>query len=131
MNSVSIAGRITRKSELKQVNGSQVIHYTIVIDQQIGDKEASHFIDVTSWGKDAEFVDKFCDVGRFVGVEGELRQEKWEASDGAKRSKVVVRAKRTVGYPRSTFPASQREDRPEQTSNSDADLVDVSSDLDF
>jgi single-strand DNA-binding protein len=50
--------------------------------------EAS-FFDVTIMGRSAEAIHKFLVKGKQVGVQGELRQERW-TQEGQQRSKVAI-----------------------------------------
>jgi len=51
--------------------------------------DESHFFDVVLWGKSAEAVNQYLVKGKQVGVEGQLRQNRWE-QDGQARSKVEI-----------------------------------------
>ena len=51
----------------------------------------AYFFDVTSWGKNAEYLKNAIKKGTFVVVEGKLVQDRWE-KDGQKFSKVYVSA---------------------------------------
>ena len=51
-------------------------------------EEVSYF-EVTIWGKQAESLKPYLTKGKQIGVEGYLRQERWE-KDGQKRSKITI-----------------------------------------
>lgn len=51
--------------------------------------EEVSFFDVTIWGKQAEALRPYLTKGKLVGVEGYLRQDRWE-KDGTKFNKVRV-----------------------------------------
>jgi single-strand DNA-binding protein len=94
INSVILVGRLTRNAELKYTNsGMPVSKVGIAInrrrkkDDQWVD-EVSYF-DVTIWGKTAESLQPYLVKGKQIGVQGELRQDRWE-QDGQSRSRVEV-----------------------------------------
>jgi single-strand DNA-binding protein len=57
-------------------------------------KEVS-FIDCKAWGELAQRVSELS-KGTPVILQGELRQERWEASDGSQRSRLVIIADRVT-----------------------------------
>ncbi len=94
INHVVIVGRLTRDAEMKYTNtGTPICKVSIAVnrrrkvDEQWTD-EAS-FFDVTIWGKMGEAIAQYLVKGKQVGIEGELRQSKWE-QDGQSRSKVEI-----------------------------------------
>ena len=94
INHVVLVGRLTRDAEMKYTNtGTPICKVSIAvnrrrkIDEQWTD-EAS-FFDVTIWGKMGESIAQYLVKGKQVGIEGELRQSKWE-QDGQPRSKVEI-----------------------------------------
>ncbi len=96
INSVVLVGRLTRNAELKYTNtGMAVSKISLAInrrwkkDDQWVD-EVNYF-DVTIWGKTAESLQQYLLKGKQIGVEGELRQSRWE-QDGKTHSKVEINA---------------------------------------
>ena len=53
------------------------------------DKEDVSFFDVTIWNKPAENCAKFLSKGKKIGVNGRLKQERWQ-SDDKTHSKVGI-----------------------------------------
>ena len=94
INHVVLVGRLTRDAELKYTNsGSAVSSFSLAINRRrkSGDQwveEVSYF-DIVVWGKTAESLSPYLVKGKQVGIEGELRQNRWE-QDGQKRSRVEV-----------------------------------------
>ncbi len=96
INHVVLVGRLTKNAELKYTNNGQAVSkFSIAVnarrkkDDQWVDE--AHFFDVTYWGKAAEAVNPYLLKGKQVGVEGSLRQNRWE-QDGQSRSKVEINA---------------------------------------
>lgn len=53
--------------------------------------DRASFFDCTAFGHTAEAMNQYGAKGRQIGVDGKLRQDRWEDKDtGAKRSKIVV-----------------------------------------
>lgn len=99
-NLVVIAGRLTRDAELKYIqSGNPVCNFSIANTQYFKPKDGERkedttFVDVTCWGKTAEFASKIG-KGRPVQVEGRLKSESWEdKATGGKRSKLGIIADR-------------------------------------
>jgi single-strand DNA-binding protein len=94
INHVVLVGRLTRDAELKYTaSGQAVCKFSLAInrDRKNGDqweKEVNYF-DIVLWGKRGEAVSKFLLKGKSVGVDGELRQDRWQ-QDGQNRSKVEI-----------------------------------------
>jgi len=94
INVVVLVGRLTRDSELKYTkSGMPIARFSIAVNRSR--KQGEEWVDETSffeidfWGKGAEAVNRYLVKGQQVGVEGELRQDRWE-QDGQQRQKVVV-----------------------------------------
>jgi single-strand DNA-binding protein len=94
INHVVIIGRLTRDAELKYTNtGTAICKISIAVNRRrkVDDQwtEEASFFDVTIWGKMGEAINQYLVKGKQVGIEGELRQNKWE-QDGQPRSKVEI-----------------------------------------
>lgn len=94
INHVVLVGRLTRDAELRYTNsGSAVANISLAIntrrrrDDQWVDE--AHFFDAVVWGKTAESLSSYLTKGKQIGLEGELRQNRWE-QDGQRRSKVEI-----------------------------------------
>jgi single-strand DNA-binding protein len=94
INHVVLVGRLTRNAELKYTNnGAAVSKFGLAINQRRKKDDQwvdeSHFFDIVLWGKTAEAINQYLVKGKQVGVEGQLRQNRWE-QDGQARSKVEI-----------------------------------------
>jgi len=99
MNRVTIAGHLTRDPELKHVGSGTALcklglacnrRYKLKDGEQ---REETLFINVTVWGKAAEYVAENLSKGRPVLVEGRLKSDEWEDKDtGKKRSAIEISA---------------------------------------
>ena len=94
INHVVLVGRLTRNAELKYTNsGAAVSKFGIAINQRRKKDDQwvdeVNFFDVVLWGKSAESINQYLVKGKQVGIEGQLRQDRWE-QDGQSRSKVEI-----------------------------------------
>lgn len=100
LNKVIIAGRLTRKPELRKTpNGNSVTDLLIALNREFttvnGEKQQEVcFVDVVVWGKQAEVCVEYLDTSSPVLVEGRLQLDTWHGKDGGKRSKLRVAAER-------------------------------------
>lgn len=94
LNRVTLVGRLTRDCELRYTDGGMAIcNFSIAVGyrRKQGDQwveEVSYF-DSVCFGKRGESVSRYLTKGKQIGVDGELRQNRWE-QDGKARSKVEV-----------------------------------------
>lgn len=94
MNSVNLTGRLTRDVELRRLEGGKpVAELRIAVDNGVdatGSKRPATFVDVATFGAQAEACARYLAKGRQVAVSGRLIHREWEAEDGSKRSKHSV-----------------------------------------
>ena len=94
INRVVLVGRLTRDAELKYTaSGQAVCKFSVAVNRRRknGDQwedEASYF-DIVLWGRQGESLNQYLVKGKAVGIDGELRQERWQ-QDGQNRSKVEI-----------------------------------------
>ena len=94
INHVTLVGRLTRDAELKYTNSGQAVsNIGIAINQRRRRDDQwvdeAHFFDCVVWGKTAEALNPYLVKGKQIGVEGQLRQNRWE-QDGRTRSRVEI-----------------------------------------
>jgi single-strand DNA-binding protein len=114
INHVVLVGRLTRNAELKYTaSGAAVAKFGIAVnarrkkDDQWTDE--ANFFDVVLWGKVAESLNPYLLKGKQVGIEGQLRQDRWE-QDGQSRSRVEIVASNVMllgGKPTAQVPEGQ------------------------
>jgi single-strand DNA-binding protein len=95
INTVVLAGNLVRDAELKYSNnGLAILEFSIAINDQKkqGDSwvDEVYYFDVTVFGRRAEALQRFLTKGKPVGVEGKLKQDRWQNQEGQNRSKVGV-----------------------------------------
>lgn len=100
LNKVIIAGRLTKKPELRKTpNGVSVTDLLVALNRDFvtlgGERQQEVcFVDVVVWGKQAETCVHALDTSSPVLVEGRLQLDVWHAREGDKRCKLRVAAER-------------------------------------
>jgi len=94
INHVVLVGRLTRDAELKYTtSGQAVCKFSIAVNRARKNGEQwedeANFFDIVLWGKRGEALNQHLLKGKSVGVEGELRQDRWQ-QDGQNRSRVEI-----------------------------------------
>ncbi|MDR1239515.1 MAG: single-stranded DNA-binding protein [Treponema sp.] len=94
LNHVVLIGRLTRDAELKYTAGGQAVcKFSIAVNRRRknGDQweDEANFFDIVVWGRQGESLNQYLVKGKMVGVDGELRQDRWQ-QDGQNRSKVEI-----------------------------------------
>jgi len=94
-NKVILMGNLTRDPEMRVTpNGLSICKLGLALNRVYSTKdgerkEETTFVDVDSFGKQAEVLSKYLRKGSPLMLEGRLRLDQWE-SDGQKRSKLNV-----------------------------------------
>ena len=94
LNHVVLIGRLTRDAEIKYTSGGQAVcKFSIAVNRRkkTGDQweDEANFFDIVLWGKQGESLQSYLVKGKMIGVDGELRQDRWQ-QDGQNRSKVEI-----------------------------------------
>ena len=94
INHVTLVGRLTRDAELKYTNSGQAVsNISIAVNQRRRRDDQwvdeAHFFDCVVWGRTAEVLNTYLVKGKQVGIEGQLRQNRWE-QEGRTRSRVEI-----------------------------------------
>jgi single-strand DNA-binding protein len=83
MNKVILVGRLTVDPELRQTqSGVASCRFTIAIDRRFADKNTGErqadFIQCIAWRQTAEFISKYFSKGKWICVEGSLRNNNYQ-----------------------------------------------------
>ena len=93
MNVVTLIGNLATDVELKNVGEDlQVATFVLAVDRIA--KDEADFFKVSTWNKQAETCARYLTKGRRVALDGRLKSNSWEDSDGNKRNSVEVVANR-------------------------------------
>lgn len=85
MNNVNLIGRMTKDSELKDINGYKICTFTLAVQRPVQkDKEReSDFINCVAYGKTGELINQYIRKGEQLGITGKIRTSSYE-KDGHK-----------------------------------------------
>lgn len=95
-NKVILIGNLTREPEMRVTPGGlSICKFGLAVNRVFTDKEGNKreettFVDIDSFGKQAEVISKYMAKGRPIMVEGRLKLDQWETNTGEKRSKLGV-----------------------------------------
>ncbi len=114
-NKVLLIGNLTRDPQLSYLpSQTAVVDFGLAVNRRWtgkdGEKkEETCFVDCTSFGRQAETINKYLTKGRPVFVEGRLTFNCWTAQDGTKRSKLKVTVEnfQFLGTPSATVQSEQ------------------------
>lgn len=95
-NKVILLGNLTRDPELRVTPAGQSICKIAVAttrvfnDKEGNQREETTYIDIDSFGRQAEVISQYFTKGKPILVEGRLRLDQWETNEGEKRNKLKV-----------------------------------------
>ncbi len=125
INSVVLVGRLTRDPELKTTQqGVSVCSFSIAVDRNFaraGEERQADFINIVTWRQTAEFVAKYFNKGKLIGVQGSLQSRRYTDKDQNTRTAYEVVANQV------TFVGSKNDSGNSQPAN----VYDVGQGSDF
>lgn len=97
VNTCALVGNLVRDPEVRAANsGSVVMNFSMAVNDREKNPQTGEWEDMPSYydcvmfGNRAEAVSRYLSKGSKVAVRGHLKQRRWEAKDGTKRSKVEI-----------------------------------------
>jgi single-strand DNA-binding protein len=90
MNKVILIGRLVRDPEIRWTQGQDVkctARYTLAVDRKVkkdSNQQSADFISCVSWGKTAEFVEKYLKKGIKIAAEGRIITGSYTNKEGTK-----------------------------------------------
>jgi single-strand DNA-binding protein len=89
MNKAILMGRLTKDPEVRySQNNLAVCNYTIAVNRQFarqGEERQADFIPIVTFGKTAEFCEKYFRKGQQVAVSGRIQVRTWDDNEGKRR----------------------------------------------
>lgn len=86
MNSVALVGRLTKDPEVRYSQGEDamaVARFTLAVDRKFkGQGQQADFIRCIAFKKTAETIERYCNKGTKIGVEGRIQTGSYKAQDG-------------------------------------------------
>jgi len=106
LNKVLLLGNLTRDPELRYApNGTPVANFGLAINRRYRQgeewREEVCYVDVVTFGRQAETVGEYLSKGNLAMIEGRLQWRSWETEDGQRRSKHEIVANNVQFMPRS------------------------------
>ncbi|WP_436954466.1 single-stranded DNA-binding protein [Staphylococcus ureilyticus] len=135
MNIVAITGRITKDLELKQAGQTQVINFSMAVENPYKKDDAS-FFEIVAFGKTAESLNTYCGKGSKIGVDGTLKQDRFTDKEGNNRSVVRITANRiefldTKGQSNGQSQQQSGQAKPQQTPAKDNPFANANGPIDI
>ena len=130
----TILGNVTRAPETRNTaNGTLVAQLSVAVNGWGKDRDGNDrvsYVDVTAFGKSAEFVQQYVTRGACIIVGGSLQQDTWEDKQtGQKRRKLIVIAERVqFAGPKPDVQDARQERAPQQAPRPQAQPVQDESD---
>ena len=88
MNKVILVGRLTADPELRQTpQGVETTRFTVAVDRRYrrdGGQQAD-FITCVAWRQQAEFICRYFNKGKLIGLEGQIQTRSWDGQDGRRQ----------------------------------------------
>lgn len=88
MNKVVLMGRLTREPDIRYSQGESpmaIARYTLAVDRRFrreGNEQTADFISCVSFGKTAEFVERYYHKGTKIAVSGRIQTGSYTNKDG-------------------------------------------------
>ena len=106
LNKVLLLGNLTRDPELRYApNGTPIANFGLAINRRYRQgeewREDVCYVDVVTFGRQAETVGEYLSKGSLAMIEGRLQWRSWETEDGQRRSKHEIVANNVQFMPRS------------------------------
>lgn len=92
INSFNVTGWLVSDPAVKYNNDLCIANYRVAVRRPFrkeGQPEADYF-DVTSFGKQGEFVEKYGKKGTKLEISGRIQSSSWKDENGEKREKVTL-----------------------------------------
>jgi single-strand DNA-binding protein len=94
MNTVTLIGSLTKDPEMRKRGETKICSMRLAEGGGKKDAAARLFINVSTFGRQAEVCKEYLAKGRQVAVTGQLRFREWENDEGQRRSEHTISADR-------------------------------------
>jgi single-strand DNA-binding protein len=95
-NKVLLMGNLTRDPDVRTTpSGVKIAKLGLAVNRRFRTRddetrEETTFVDIDAFGNQAEIIERYCQKGSPLFIEGRLRLDQWESNTGEKRSKLTV-----------------------------------------
>ena len=87
MNSVQLIGRLTRDPEIRYTDGgASIARFGLAVERRFKQENGADadFINIVSFGKTAEFIEKYFHKGMKIALNGRIQTGSYTDKDGKK-----------------------------------------------
>ena len=87
MNSVQLIGRLTRDPEVRYTDGGvSIARFSLAVERRFKQENGADadFINIVSFGKTAEFIEKYFHKGMKIALNGRIQTGSYTDKDGKK-----------------------------------------------
>lgn len=116
LNKAILCGNSAADPEIRDVNGRKIASFRIGINEKYKDaagqyQEKTEWVNVVTWGRTADVVEKIVTKGATVYLEGKIQTRQWEDRQGNKHYVTEVNASNVqVDRPRVNKSAERQQD---------------------
>lgn len=99
LNQVILVGRLTKEVEKKTIGDKTFAKINLAVNRSYKNSEGIYetdFIDVELWSAAAESTVEYCRRGDLIGIKGRFETENYEAEDGTRKVKTVIKAEKVT-----------------------------------
>lgn len=95
MNYIALIGNIGTDLVLKEAGATKVLNFTLATSRRV--KKGDSYEKETDWhtcvvfGTSAETIEKYCNKGTKLAVQGEMTYQSWEDKEGKKQTRAQVK----------------------------------------
>ena len=95
-NKVFLMGNLTRDPDVRTTStGLKIAKLGLAVNRRFRTRdnelrEETTYVDIDAFGQDAETLERYCQKGSPLFVEGRLRLDQWQSNTGENRSKLTV-----------------------------------------
>lgn len=91
MNVFTCDGRLAADSELRNVNGTDVLNFRMANNQGYGDRQTTLWVSCALWGNRGAALAQYLLKGQQVLVAGELSEDTYETREGTEGKSLKLR----------------------------------------
>jgi len=96
LNKVYLMGNLTRDPDVRTTTtGLKIAKLGMAVNRKYRtrdneQRDETTFVDIDAFGQQAEVLERYCNKGSPLFVEGRLRLDQWQSNTGESRSKLTV-----------------------------------------
>lgn len=137
MNKVILIGRLTRDPDIRYSQGEKqtaVARFTLAVDRRFKreGEQTADFINCISFGKSAEFAEKYLRQGTKIAITGRIQTGSYTNRDGQKvfTTDVVVEEQEFAENKSSSLSGGGQEQKNNTVSGNDGDFMSIPDGID-